>query len=132
MPRKPNGRQARPFAVHADQAEARFDNGVLVVKLPKARDTAPLRIQVQEQEFAVAGARRKLVADTFEYLSTRQFRRLSTAEKDRYLMALYEHLHGTHDRDAPKSQPETKTNAAAGLARSTAPRRRRSRDRATS
>ena len=72
------------------------------------------------------------MADTFEYLSLRQFKRLSTTEKDRYLMALYEHLHDTHDQDAPKSQPDTKTNAATGLARSTAPRQRRSRDRATS
>ena len=72
------------------------------------------------------------MADTFEYLSLRQFQRLSTAEKDRYLMALYKHVHGTHDQDAPNSQLETKTNAAAGLARSTAPRRRRSRDRTAS
>ena len=36
-----------PFAAHADKADARFENGVLVVRLPKARETAPLRVQVQ-------------------------------------------------------------------------------------
>lgn len=35
-----------PFNVHADKADAQFRNGVLVVRLPKAPDTAPRRIQV--------------------------------------------------------------------------------------
>lgn len=35
-----------PFNVHADKADAQFQNGVLVVRLPKAADTAPRRIQV--------------------------------------------------------------------------------------
>jgi HSP20 family protein len=37
---------ALPFSVHADQADAQFRNGVLVVRLPKAPDAAPRRIQV--------------------------------------------------------------------------------------
>jgi len=35
-----------PFNVHADKADAQFRNGVLVVRLPKAADAAPRRIQV--------------------------------------------------------------------------------------
>lgn len=35
-----------PFSVHADKADAQFHNGVLVVRLPKAPDTAPRRIEV--------------------------------------------------------------------------------------
>jgi len=37
---------ALPFNVHADKADADFRNGVLVVRLPKAPDAAPRRIQV--------------------------------------------------------------------------------------
>lgn len=37
---------ALPFNVHADQAEARFHNGVLVVKLPKTAESAPRRIRI--------------------------------------------------------------------------------------
>lgn len=36
-----------PFSVHADKAEAQFRNGVLVVRLPKAPDCAPRRVQVR-------------------------------------------------------------------------------------
>jgi HSP20 family protein len=35
-----------PFNVYADKADAQFRNGVLVVRLPKAPDLAPRRIQV--------------------------------------------------------------------------------------
>jgi HSP20 family protein len=35
-----------PFSVHADKADAQFRNGVLVVRLPKAAEAAPRRIQV--------------------------------------------------------------------------------------
>lgn len=35
-----------PFNVHAENADAEFRNGVLVVRLPKAPEAAPRRIQV--------------------------------------------------------------------------------------
>jgi HSP20 family protein len=35
-----------PFNVHAEQADAQFRNGVLVVRLPKQPDSAPRRIQI--------------------------------------------------------------------------------------
>ena len=35
-----------PFNVHADKADAQFRDGVLVVRLPKAADTAPRRVQI--------------------------------------------------------------------------------------
>jgi len=35
-----------PFNVHAENADAQFRNGVLVVRLPKAPEAAPRRIQI--------------------------------------------------------------------------------------
>ena len=41
------------------------------------------------------------MADAFKYLSPRQFQKLRPTEKDRYLAALFKHLHeGPHDKRA--------------------------------
>ena len=44
-----------PIRVQADQADARFEHGILTVKLPKAEDAKPRQIKIQVQSPAIEG-----------------------------------------------------------------------------
>ena len=54
------------------------------------------------------------MADGFQYISPREFQKLSAAEKERYLAALFEVLHGTHKplQEAVAATPEPKRRSA--------------------
>ena len=44
-----------PIQVDADKAEANFDNGILVLRLPKSEATKPRKIQVKQQPQTIQG-----------------------------------------------------------------------------
>ena len=50
------------------------------------------------------------MADGFKYISPREFQQLSAADKERYLAALFEILHGTHKplQEAVQAGPDPK------------------------
>ena len=55
------------------------------------------------------------MADTFKYISPREFQKLSAADKERYLADLFDNLHGTHKppQDTVDAVPEPKRRAKA-------------------
>ena len=60
----------------------------------------------QARRFSSTG---RAVAETFKYLSPRQYQQLDAPERDRYLAALYEHLHLTpHQKQRVEVLPERK------------------------
>ena len=54
------------------------------------------------------------MADTFKYISPREFQKLSAADKKRYLAELFDNLHRGHEpvQESPKASPEPKRRAA--------------------
>ena len=55
----------------------------------------------------------RAMADDFKYISPREFQKLSAADKERYLAALFEVLHGAYKplQQATTAAPEAKRRA---------------------